>query len=97
MRLTEDLEEKQLKINGIDTSDDFLDFSDAYYNIIKSNINILKEEDLLWTLNFAKSLMIDFAKYHVGIALKQASEKAKTEVIVDKETILNSYDLNTIK
>ncbi len=87
----------------LSTTDDFLDFSDAYYKIIKSNVTNLTEEDLLWTLNFAKSLMIDFAKYHVGLALKEASEKAETQhissgvYIVDKESILNSYDLNKIK
>ena len=102
--LIKKLEEKQSEINDTDTSEDFLDFSDSYHRIIHSNVNILKEEDLLWTLNFAKSLMIDFAKYHVRLALKQASENAKIKFIpfsdemeIDIESILNSYDLNNIK
>ena len=47
--------------------------------------------------------MIEFAKFHVEAALKEASEKAKCieymvgEYDVDKESILNSYQLDNIK
>jgi len=50
--------------------------------------------------------MIEFTKFHVTEALKQASEKATTKEVewglgvdiqVDKDSILNAYDLNLIK
>jgi hypothetical protein len=50
-----------------------------------------------------KNLAIEFVKLHVEAALKEASEKAKTnviseyEVIIDKKSILNSYPLTNIK
>lgn len=57
-----------------------------------------------------KDLMIQFAKLHVKEALKQASEKAKTKEDVaifaegtyvtqkiDKDSILNAYNLDNIK
>lgn len=61
----------------------------------------------------AEKMLIDFAKLYVIEALKQASEKAFTKLeylyendcpdytnsyeIVDKNSILNAYDLNNIK
>lgn len=47
--------------------------------------------------------LIEFAKLHVTEALKQASEKAEINVLdynnyeVDKESILNAYNLDEIK
>lgn len=48
--------------------------------------------------------MIEFAKLHVQEALKQASEKAETihirnteEYRIDKDSILNAYNLDEIK
>ena len=93
-KLIKDLEEKQSEINEIDTTDDFL---------CPSNLYSYKESLSLGCISEIKEVMIDFAKYHVGLALKQASEKAKTkvvseyEVIVDKDSILNCYDLSKIK
>ena len=57
-------------------------------------------------------MMIEFAKLHVETALKEASEQAKTDVVlkrnkvsfsaeydkvIDKNSILNSYPLDNIK
>mgnify|MGYP003416922325 FL=1 len=57
-----------------------------------------------------KDIMIEFAKLHVQEALRQASEKAETDYeldnpydansayyIVNKDSILNAYSLDTIK
>lgn len=48
-----------------------------------------------------REAIIEFAKLHVKEALKQASEKAlydfEIEDIIDKNSILNAYDLNQIK
>ena len=56
-----------------------------------------------------KKWLIEFAKIHVEAALKSASEKAKMNIVVppltreeqytviNKESILNAYDLNNIK
>lgn len=57
-----------------------------------------------------KVMMIEFAKLHVEMALKEASEKANTkteywvnlggdheETTVDKQSILNAYPLTNIK
>ena len=50
-----------------------------------------------------RQAMVDFAKYHVELALKEASEEAGTDydsaynVVVDKDSILNSYNLDNIK
>ena len=58
-------------------------------------------------INQINDLMIEFAKYHVKKALKQASETAEgiahqyIEVAVDeeynKEAVLNAYNLENIK
>lgn len=48
-------------------------------------------------------MMIEFAKLHVQEALKQASENGEVNVLsyyeyeVDKDSILNAYNLNSIK
>ena len=49
-------------------------------------------------------MMIAFAKYHVELALKEASENAETSIIkytddyeIDKDSILNAYPLSNIK
>jgi hypothetical protein len=48
-------------------------------------------------------LMIEFAKYHVEQALKEASEKAEwsgyalASVEIDKDSILDAYPLENIK
>lgn len=53
-------------------------------------------------------IMREFAKYHVQQALLQAAEKAKTldiwdgtegpsDAIVNKESILNSYNIENVK
>lgn len=51
-----------------------------------------------------KEAMIEFAKYHVEKALKEASEKAKVDIIpmlkvynINREEILNAYPLENIK
>jgi hypothetical protein len=51
-------------------------------------------------------LMVDFAKYHVELALKAASENAELQYshteylneiyVIDKESILTSYPLENI-
>jgi hypothetical protein len=44
--------------------------------------------------------MIEFARYHVDLALKAATKNAdliETDGDIDPETILNAYDLNNIK
>ena len=51
--------------------------------------------------------MIEFAKFHVTEALKEASEKAKTQKVgnsgsfydaeIDKDSIINAYSLDNIK
>jgi len=49
---------------------------------------------------------VEFTKFHVEAALKSAAKKAKITIqqygmviseVVDKESILNSYDLNQIQ
>lgn len=57
--------------------------------------------------NLLGEIMIEFAKLHVEAALKHASEKAELSnkpkfsgdynLVVDEESILNSYPLNKIK
>jgi len=48
-------------------------------------------------------MMIDFAKLHVEAALKEASEKACIKstkdgfIEINKQSIINAYDLNLIK
>jgi len=62
----------------------------------------------IFTYDELVSFGIEFAKMHVQLALSQAAEKAKTldiwdgtegpsDVIVNKELILNSYNLENIK
>ena len=97
-KLIKNLEEKQSEINAINTTDDFLDD-----NELTGSLNTYDESMNCRNRKHIKYAMIDFAKYHVGLVLKQASEKAKTkvvseyEVIVDKDSILNCYDLSKIK
>jgi hypothetical protein len=54
----------------------------------------------------AKKMAVDFARYHVGLALRQATEEAKLEVDdfdseypprIDKGSISNAYSLSNIK
>jgi len=74
--------------------------------------NKFPNHDGVFVLRNIEEFMIEFAKLHVEAALKQASEKAKVYSIyeganefeepqfsyeVDKNSILNSYDLNNIK
>ena len=59
--------------------------------------------DYTSTKENAIKAMIEFAKYHVEKALKQASENAEVNVLdyndyeVNKESILNAYPTNLIK
>ena len=58
--------------------------------------------DYTSTKENAIKAMIEFAKYHVEKALKQASENAEVNVLdyndyeVNKESILNAYPTNLI-
>lgn len=80
----------------IPTAEEYLKNSDTYEEDY-SNIS-------LWD---AEQRMIEFAKLHVKKALKEASEKAKTEYdcnnwnccgeSINKNSILNSYPLDKIK
>ena len=55
--------------------------------------------------NNDEEMLIEFAKFHVREALKQASENAdlfwgesgESYNFIDKDTILNAYDINNIK
>ena len=58
-------------------------------------------------ISITKFLMVEFAKLHVEMALKEASEKAElkyrindiscNDKILNKNSILNSYPLTNIK
>ena len=60
----------------------------------------------IFVLRNIEEFMIEFAQLHVKAALENAAEKAKTkkeynflgeEWNVDKQSILNSFDINDIK
>lgn len=67
---------------------------------IKNEMNIIDVQE-------AAKKLIEFAKLHVQEALRQASEKAKIvdtgvtdsyfDAAIDKESILNAYNLDNIK
>lgn len=64
---------------------------------IKNEMNIIDVQE-------AAKKLIEFTKLHVQKALKQASEKAETihirnteEYRIDKDSILNAYNLDGIK
>lgn len=66
----------------------------------------IKEDSTNWSI---EQVMIEFAKYHVTLALASASKKAEaysidevgqiiyTDAKISKESILNSYSLENIK
>ena len=60
--------------------------------------------NIYWDENSAMVFAIEFAKFHVEAALKEASKKALADFdeggatgFVDEESILNSYPLTNIK
>ena len=83
---------------------------------LKDKLSEIHEEEIfedllqkMFTVDISEAL-IEFAKLHVEVALKVASENAETEeamgnpydtndryYVVDKESILKSYPLENIK
>lgn len=71
----------------------------------------LKYKNVVGMTDLMIPIMIEFAKLHVKQALLEASEKVKVNVVpqfashvtnaynfvIDKQSILNSYDINKIK
>ena len=59
--------------------------------------------DKLYYDSYVRKAMIEFAKYHVQETLKVVSEKVSIKlnenniIIIDRESILNSYPLENIK
>lgn len=90
------------------TFEDYL-FSKKYTNPLDSKSReIVIDNFMIQHEDYVKSA-IEFAKYHVELALKEASEKAEMKLLIDeendiieeanidKDTILNAYDLTQIK
>lgn len=72
------------------------------------NLPVLPVSKELISVELAEYYMIEFAKYHVEKALKEAAEKAEaiegwntgysgSAALVDKQSILDAYDLDNIK
>jgi len=57
--------------------------------------NLLVRSHSNYSENGTQKLMVEFAKYHVQKALKEASDKFDTEC--NKYVILNAYPLENIK
>lgn len=83
------------------TTEEFLDNVSSHLD---------EDSDEFYYKEEVKKLMIKFAKYHVEQALKEAVEKViigkkgafgtywnRGNLVVDEESILNSYDLTNIK
>ena len=87
------------KMENIPTAEELL--NDRVY-ITQDDI-----EDVHDSISTVAEAMIEFAKLHVEAALKHASEKAELSnkpkfsgdynLVVDEDSILNSYPLNKIK
>ena len=87
------------KMENIPTAEELL--NDRVY-ITQDDI-----EDVHDSISTVAEAMIEFAKLHVEAALKHASEKAELSnkpkfsgdynLVVDEESILNSYPLENIK
>ena len=84
----------------IKTAEEFLKSNDK----IKELYNF---EDLEYYSDAVCTAMIEFAKYHVTLALQNAANKAELEwdglpsigefQIINKDSILNAYSLNNIQ
>jgi len=77
--------------------------NDLYSKYGGNPIKWMKENNCITTKQITIKLMQDFAKYHVELALKAASEDVELETYgsfgnsVNKDSILNAYSIDLIK
>ena len=89
-----------------------IDVKNHFLNFDKNGIESYEEYAKRNPLKTLAEGFVEFAQYHTKLALKEASNKATIKIetfefgfvgsepkyyVIDKNSILNSYDLNNIK